>query len=478
MTLQDVLTTVSDGNLGASPPSSAKVACVVGYASGVTAGSTTYVPSLSAAKALGFGPGAEECAHILAESGVGCILACPTTSAGVVSSVTPEIGGGPAMTVSGSPYDVTDAKVKITLGGAVGVSKFSASFDGGQTWSPEAFTAASYPVAGTGLTLAFAAGTYVLNEVYKFTTTSPSYSTVRMGAAIDAAVVAAGIPEFGLVKLTGTATGVDDAAKATACATMAAALQSKLNAMVTNPHRFLRGGLDAPDIADSELATAFASFVGDRVWLCARFGRIVSEITGRQNLAPLGRIMFASIPAKPIGKDPSQVKRTGEKGVGTLPAALLSIVIDEKNAATSLDSLRITTARTYDGKVGLYATNWWLMGVPGTDYRYLQDGQVIDEACRVARAKALDYLSLDLDLNEDGTLEESQAKAMDSEVDDAVRDAVVRTKDATNCRVLFDRTVNVATLEKLAANVGVQRKGYPKMFEMKVGFMKPTKAEA
>lgn len=471
MTIQDVVTTFSDGNLGASPPSAAGVTLVVGFASVPAANVPSIVPSLAAAKATGFGPAAEVLAHSLTEAGARCIVCVPTTTAGTLSAVTAS-GGGPTVTVSGTPYDAYTAIVKMTLGGAVGTSKFKYSLDNGQTWSAEITTASTYPIPDTGVTVAFAAGTYVLDETYSFTTTAPSFSTSQLGAAIDAAMNTPGMPEFSLVYVAGVT------ADAAACATVVAALQAKLAAAVTNPHRFIRGVVECPNVADSTVATAFASTVADRVSYVARYGLILSALTGRKNLAPLGRIVFARIPAKPIGKDPSQVKYDGNLGTGPLPAALLSIVTDEKNASVSLDGSRAVTVRTYDGKIGFYVTNWPLLSASGSDYRYLQDGQVIDEAARVARAKALDFLSIDLETTTGGVLDPAQAAALDGELDTVVREAIVVPRHATDVEVRFDRTNDVVSTEELLVSLGVMRKGFAKMVRMSLGFTKSIKREA
>jgi hypothetical protein len=56
-----------------------------------------------------------------------------------------------------------------TVGGARGTAKFRFSQDNGSTWSAEIFTAASVDLTSFGvpLTLAFAAGTYTIGNVYK-----------------------------------------------------------------------------------------------------------------------------------------------------------------------------------------------------------------------------------------------------------------------------------------------------------------------
>lgn len=84
----------------------------------------------------------------------------------------------PAVTLTGTPLGPFDLQIDITVGGAVGTAKFKFSTDGGQTWSAEITTAATVLLSDTatdslvgvngltGITAAFAAGTYATNNLY------------------------------------------------------------------------------------------------------------------------------------------------------------------------------------------------------------------------------------------------------------------------------------------------------------------------
>jgi hypothetical protein len=76
-------------------------------------------------------------------------------------------GGSPAVTPSGVSAGSYIYFVKITLGGTLGVAKFQLSRDGGRTYEAEQTTAATY-THSSGLIITFAAGTYVLNDIYYF----------------------------------------------------------------------------------------------------------------------------------------------------------------------------------------------------------------------------------------------------------------------------------------------------------------------
>lgn len=77
----------------------------------------------------------------------------------------------PGMTVTGTPSvspvnGSISVLIYIVLGGAVATATFQYSTDGGATWSDTTDTAATVAI-GNGLTLHFAAGTYVLGDTYK-----------------------------------------------------------------------------------------------------------------------------------------------------------------------------------------------------------------------------------------------------------------------------------------------------------------------
>lgn len=467
MSIQEVNETIRDGGLGIIADSPGRAILFVGYGYGFTANTLYGLGDESALDDKGEGPMSEAVKHALETSGGPVYAITPTTTAGTKSSVT-QSGAGPAVTLTGDPRDAYVAQVEITTAGVIGTSKFKYTLDDGETYVEGLFTAATYAIPGTGITLNFAAGTYVLGETYDFTTTAPSYSTSQMNAALDVAFAADS--EFGLVAICGVTGGVDDTAKATACAAFAAALNTKLEAQVTSRHKPTRGIIEAPNVADAALVAAFAAVVAPRVSYVAGFARVQSSLTGRINKANIFRVAVARLGKKPIGKDASQV--FAEAGVGALPSALLSL---ERNEAETpaLDAARAVTARKYAGKRGFYITDWHLLSETGSDFDLLQKGQIMDEAMRLARPALLDYLSRDLTTKADGSgsLTEGQAQAIDEDVDEDVRAGLV-PDHVTNVKIRTNRTNDVIATKILKVKIRVLPKAYPKFIEAEFGFTK------
>lgn len=462
MTLQDVTVSVADGNLGLLPEATDKIVCLLGTS---TLGATNTLQVINSSEGvttgLGYGPLAEAVRMLIEESGGPCYAVPLASTAGSNSAVTPS-GGGPTVTLTGTPVDNYDAIVQITLGGAIATSKFKYTLDGGATYSDEIFTAATYLIPNTGVTLNFAAGTYVLAETYSFTSTAPSFNTTQLNAGLDAAFN--DNREFGLVYVVG------EAADATGCATIAAALGTKLASGATTKYRFTRGIVEAPRSAsDSSLITAFATFQDNRVSVLAGGGKIISALTGRRPTAHVGRVLVAKLAKKPIGKDPSQV--LAEDGTGALPSRLTTITRDEyKNPG--LDSQRFVTVRTYVGLSGFYVTNWPLMSSVTSDFKYIQHGQVIDAAAKLARIALLPWLSRNLPIKSDGTgqLTEPTWQAIDADADSAVRAGVIQPGHATDCEVKGVRTDNVLSTETIRVKLSVLPFTYPKSIQLTVGF--------
>jgi hypothetical protein len=80
----------------------------------------------------------------------------------------------PGVTLSGRPVaGDLEIIVQITTAGVLGAAVFQWSKDGGTTWTTGVATAASVALPTTGLTAAFAAGTYALDNLYTADTPVP-----------------------------------------------------------------------------------------------------------------------------------------------------------------------------------------------------------------------------------------------------------------------------------------------------------------
>lgn len=408
------------------------------------------------------GPLVEAAAEVIARSRrpVICIPVDPST-AGSVGSVTVSSGGlDPGASFTGTPKDGYAIRVKITKAGAVGTARFRIAFDGdnpdGPTYSDEIVTAATYalgPLAGTGLTIAFAAGTYVLGSVYSATCTAPSFSASDMTDAL--AALALSDASWRGVFVVGEASSAANGAAA------ASALDTWLTAQETGA-RYCWGAIQAPSDTDANLQAAYSSFSTKRVVVGAGFCTLTSQLSGR------GFTRGAIWPAVAWAMKLRISQDLGELAEGDLDG-VTALARDERKTP-GLDASGFLTLRTHVGYRGAYVNNPRIMAPAGSDFELLQFRQVMDVGCATGRASALYYLGKPLLVNSDGTIAELDALAVEARVGAALVEALVNEGHATAASCVVDRTINLLTTKKLKLKLRIRPFGYVKTIEIEIGF--------
>lgn len=568
MTLPAINQNVVDGGLGITPASPANVVAFLGVCS---SGAPNVVrqfggPSVKPVKdALGTGPLSEALAHVLEVAG-GPHLAVPVTASvpGVAGAVTHVGTGTSALTVTGAPRDGFAVVIEITRAAAslaAVAAAFKYSLDGGDSFSPEIAVPASgaYVLGATGLTLAFAEGTFVEEDAYSFSCTPPSYTTSDLQAAFAALlaspakfgavhVVGAPVPSKSAVSksstgpavsLTGTPTGfmackvkitlggalnegkyrvsTDDGANFGAEATLPTggtflipetgitlnfaagtyvldevysfntyasipalfALADQQLAAAENAYRYSFAVLEAPDAQDELLQKATANLASTRVMFAAGYCELASS------LAVVGGATYKRSDAWPIvariAKSPIH-EDLGRYASGPLPG-VVSLHRDE-NATPGLASARFETLRTLTDAPGYYIasdTGGNMMAPLGSDYAFVQNRRVMDRACTVNRVAMLRYLNDDLLVNgTTGFILEEEARGIEADVNaqlgaDLVNGGV-RHASAVACRVKRDE--NMITTKNLTTSVSVTPKSYAKTITTEIGFRNPALAAA
>jgi hypothetical protein len=228
---------LSDPGMGSVNPGT-KIPIVMGTcSSGTAAVVKTYssIPSLVAAE--GYGPAVRDAALILNYCG-GPVRFCKIaqSAAGAMGAVT-QTGGGPAMTNNSStPYLPYQLKWVVTKGGALATARAKYSLDNGRQYSEEVLLAATYSITNTGVSCAFAAGTYEVDTTYEAACTAPIYTTTELATAI--AAVNASPLTWNFLVLSGTH------ATAGAANTLAGAVDGYLTTWFGNA-RFVGAHMDA-----------------------------------------------------------------------------------------------------------------------------------------------------------------------------------------------------------------------------------------
>ena len=416
----------------------------IGYASGGTPGTVYSFGDVDTLKStLVSGPVVEASARVL--PGLCYVVTVASDVAGAAGTVAKVSGTGAVTpTVTGTPVDNLDLRIKIVNGGAVSTATFQWSLDAGSTWSPVYTTAATFVLVGTGVTAAFGAGTYVAGDVFGCSTTAPGFSTSALTTAWNAYINSTFCGQAEFVHVVGSA--VDAAGSAT----LATALQSLLTTSFA-AQNYMSGLIELPDLAAATVATGMATVDAYLVNAVGGYCTLISPISGKSMKRPAAHAIVRRAAKVKPHRHIGAVADGGLEGV-------TAIAYDER-ATPVYSAARITSLRTRPPQAGFYVeASKTLISDTTNCLSDWHSVRVLLKAMRIAGGRLQKYVNGDWDLNADGTLLTSVADAIENEVQ-ALLDAGL----SGNCsRVIFalNRSNKLALTNTLAASVTIQVKGY------------------
>ncbi len=187
----DVEISILDNGAGVVVVPQSSVAVVIGCSSAGTAAQVVASRDPNSLKtAVGSGPAVDLAALLISVGGTVLFMKAAQAVAGFVGAVTAFATGTSVVTVTGNPFDSYLVKFKVVNGGTIATTgiTFQVSLDAGRTYGPVIAlgTAVTYALTGTGITLAFAAGTTVAGESVTFQCTEPVTSTTNVQACLVA----------------------------------------------------------------------------------------------------------------------------------------------------------------------------------------------------------------------------------------------------------------------------------------------------
>jgi hypothetical protein len=397
------------------------------------------------------------------------------TTAGSSSAVTRSNGTtGPVVSISvGTPYDYGQSSIVIVAGGVLGTSTFKYSSDGGDTYTAPIATAATYDL-GNGVTVAFAAGTYVVGETYSWTDTPPILSTTNVSDAMDAVIDSIYDPEFVHV--------LGQASSAANSATMATTLATKVDAAWT-AHKYFFAILEAAADTPANVATAFASFSNKSVMACAGFAEVVNDRTGQIEKRSSARVIVPRIARNPIAIH--LARDAADSDLDPLPdvdelvpsGAASSTGYYDEDKTPSLNAAHFSTLRTISGRAGFYVTNGLTMAADTSDFQQIQYLRIILKAARAWYKYALTQLARRVAIDTStGFIKTSFAKG----IEDAGK-AVILTSlgnQIAGARVLVNRADDLNADPTLRATIRVAVDSYIMTFESDIGLTSNLTAAA
>jgi hypothetical protein len=495
MTLPYVRETVLDGALATASDDPSNVVAILGHCTLGTAHTLYSMTSPELVRAsLGLGKLAEQVANVLvAGKGKVTVLAMPlTATAGALGSVTKTAAGskdGVVADNSSAPVDDFDLVIRITTGGAIGTALFVYSLDGGLSFTSRPIaTAATVGIGTTGISVAFTsvATGFDAGDLFAAHAAGPTVDHTEVAAAMDALL--ADPRRWKMVHALGFPAGSSAAARATEAALIAGAVDTKLDTGA-NVSRYARGVTDGAgvhagaDISDTVIKGAFTQTLertGVGAGFCLLTGGIDASIQKRPSSWPI----FARLAGAPIHHNPGRVKSGPLERVGRLKSRATDPIAwsfhDESNATTTLDDAGFLTLRTLNGKNGVYASRGTMMTDPGSDFREIQRGMVMDRACTVGHDAMLDELNDTVRVNKKtGFLDERDAQAIERRVLSLEESALVSPEaDGTGAHAsavtfVITRNVDLLSTKNLKYRVRVVPLGELQFIDGEFGFVNP-----
>jgi hypothetical protein len=425
--------------------------------------------------AIGFGDGPDDVAKFLRERG-GPVLFMKTagTVAAVLSAVTKTGSGTPSPTVTGTPTMRTVTRVRVKVGGALGVAQFDYAHDNYQplyvnpTWSQQRFIPAggSYVFVNTGVTMTFPAGTYVAGDTFDFTT-EPAHMNAADLAAAGAALQAINGASYKQWQIAGMFT------TSTEGAAIAVALGGQLQSQAV-AFSYARGVCDfgSADTA-ANAATAKASFQDVRV--CPHYGAEITAAVlpfeGWGNRYGSGAASLGARAARVVAS--TDLARYAEGSLnGTQWLAHDSFLDNTANAAG------LSTLRTWPKTPGFYVGAAYLAAAPGSDFQFWQYGRLMDLGCDAIFSAMLQFLADDLDVTASGTLAPLEAERVETAGSDSLRAKLMAPQNArgrpgliNNFSFDADLTNNIVQSSTLQTTVALQPRAYARYISQTIGFV-------
>ncbi len=359
-----------------------------------------------------------------------------------------------------SPLDAYNVWVTVATGGALGVGVFTYSLDGGNTTSGQVLIPSGglYAIPGTGVVLGFAAATWVLGDVYKFSCTPASFGTSDVTTAVTALL--ADPTEFGFFHIMGQPTNSAGAVS------MSAVVDTQAQAAFAN-FRFIFGIHECPTSeSDSTIATTYANFVSDRTMVCAGdIGHLSSVTPGRVIRRNCSIVVASRLSATKPKEHPGKVKSGAVKNVKSL----------YRDEATTpyLDAQRFTTMRTLRKKRGYFITRGNMMADSGSDFANVMNRRVMDVALGYLYQALLDILNDELAVDpKTGFIYEPIASALERFIRNQI--IVGLAGNVIDAKVSISRTEPILTTKRFPCSVGLVPYGYAEFITGTIGFVNPA----
>lgn len=132
--------------------------------------------------------------------------------------------------------------------------------------------------------------------------------------------------------------------------------------------------------------------------------------------------------------------------------------------------------RIHVGRAGYYFTDDVMCCELTDDYAHLTARRTVDKAARIAYDTLLDFLLAEIEINENGTMQEPVIKSWQAAVESAI-DGQMTSKgelsaiDGSGCKCIIDASQNVLSTGRVDVTLKVRPFGYAREIVCKLGFL-------
>lgn len=444
----------------------------------------TYNSPTKLKQELGEGPAVEDALAVL--SLVGGPVGFVKVTGGVAASngAVSQSGAGPLITLSGSSVLDAYCRVEIVKGGALGAGEFRYCLDGysGDSQSERTYSENLVIPAGgvfaipvLGVTVTFPSGTYVLGETYTFSVQCAGFNSTNLNSAFSP-LASTPISWRSVFVITS-----ENCGDAVAHATLATALQTNLDALITSglyKSGMIMASMDLSE-NESDVFSAWSGVVANR--LCVTYG------THRRS--SLNSFIGHASPRRPhisafsirasgslLSTDLKRVQGNGLKDGGPLPG-ILKLFNNEHTDATGLDDIKISTLRSYPNRPGFYITQARIKSAAGSDFRHWHLRNIMDTACEIIHDLHVQMIGSGVRTNSDGTIDERDAIRWEEIGQARLENTLLNPTNAEGTKghvsslaYRIDRTQNVLATETIVGDVVSRPNGTISDVHFRVGY--------
>ena len=480
---QGVNFTILDNGLGTSSPGSGNTLAVIGVSSAGTANQPFQSPQPQPfVTNFGYGPGPELAAKIANDTGNNTIFVKATTiTAGSNGAVTATRVGGlstSAMTLTGTPLDTYYGNVTVLAGGTIGTAgiQLAISLDAARTVYATAnmLTATTFAIPNTGLTLNFAAGTLTAGDVFTWVSTEPKWSDATAVSAMQSLISAIVPSPVDVIVVGDTASG-DASAFDSEMNTLF--LSKRFCRLLTNARDALWGGTSTEtEVAwMNSIETDFSTFtsVNGRTHVGGGHYNFISPISQTQFRRPLLFGAASRDSAVAIQVDLGRVLDGAIPIV--LPALPDGFIYHDESVNAGLDANRFMSMWSLAGLPGLYIKNPNSMAAPGSDFKWLQYGHIVDASCVIAYNYFVKQLSNSVRVDsKTGYILPQDKGRMENTVNALLATGLTNAGAVSSVTATINGATNILSTSQLPVTISIVPLAYLKTINVTITFLNPA----